>query len=229
MVGQTQRYDPHNRTLKSLVDDGAVGDVHHARFDAIQNLGAHFEDDHWLFDGAKAGGGGVISVLVHKLDLLRYFLGESRRVTALAKTTDPAFEDAEDYCVGLFEMENGAMVDVFNTYSAAGFPYSEGFWLFGDDRVAHAVPEEGENATPPRISRPDEPTAFDAVDPEPDLSSDRGFVNELVHFAECVETGREPISSGRDNLRTLATVFALYESVENDNEWVAVDDVLDRA
>lgn len=226
MVGQTQRYDPHNRALERRLADGELGEVHHARFDAVQNLREHVDTDHWLFDGEKAGGGGVISVLVHRLDLLRYFLGEPRRVTALAKTADPAFEDAEDYCVGLLEMENGAMVDVFDTYSAAGFPYGEGFWLFGEERVVHALPAEGEATTMPRISRSDAPREFDEIPADVELPSESGFVNELVHFANCVGTRAEPLSSGRDNIRTLATVFALYESVARDNEWVSVAEVL---
>ncbi len=45
---------------------------------------------------------------------------------------------------------------------------------------------------------------------EPDFALP--FVNEMLHFAGCVREGREPISSGRDNLGTMKTIFGIYES-----------------
>ena len=220
MVAQVQRYTPEYRNLKVLIDRGELGAIHHARIDGIQNLHDYAEPPHWLYHGETAGGGGIISVLVHKIDLLRYFLGEARRVTALGKTADPAFRDAEDYAVALIEFENGALVDVFSCYSAAALPYSEMFWLFGEKAVVHTLPSEGEwSRSQPRIayrSGTKSGRAFKdivggaGVDT---LPTDQPFVNEILHFAECVTTGREPISSGRDNLGTMAVIFAIYESM----------------
>jgi len=64
------------------------------------------------------------------------------------------------------------------------------------------------------------------VTPATDLPTDDPFVNEILHFAACVESGDEPIASGRDNLGSMATVFALYESLAADGERVLVEDVL---
>jgi predicted dehydrogenase len=38
------------------------------------------------------------------------------------------------------------------------------------------------------------------------------FIHEVKHFLDCIETGQEPLSSGRDNLNTIAVVDALYQS-----------------
>jgi glucose-fructose oxidoreductase len=57
--------------------------------------------------------------------------------------------------------------------------------------------------------------------PEP-LPSDNAFANEVVHFAECCLEGREPISSGRDNLGTMSALFGLYESARNGGAWVTL-------
>jgi predicted dehydrogenase len=40
------------------------------------------------------------------------------------------------------------------------------------------------------------------------------FDNEIRHFLECIETGAEPISSGRDNLGTMAVIEAVYQSAK---------------
>lgn len=50
---------------------------------------------------------------------------------------------------------------------------------------------------------------------EPDrreLPTDDMIVNEIVHFAQCCRSGREPLTSGRDNLGTMKVVFGIYES-----------------
>lgn len=239
MVGMVQRYHPRHRAVKTLVDGGAIGQVHAGRIDMLQSLPeAGFPPDHWLYDGERAGGGGIISVLVHKIDLMRYFLGDARRAVGTSRSVHESFDDAEDYATGFLEFEDGAVVDFFNTYSAAGRPYDELFWLFGEDGVVHTLPDDPMAEPYVDVPRPnvryrgDEGSdkEFSPVDPGPDetgLPTDSAFTNELLHFADCVDAGREPLSSGRDNLRTMATVFAIYESCRNDGASAMVADHLE--
>jgi len=42
--------------------------------------------------------------------------------------------------------------------------------------------------------------------------SDNPYANEILHFVECCQQGKEPISSGRDNLGTMKIIFGIYES-----------------
>lgn len=44
------------------------------------------------------------------------------------------------------------------------------------------------------------------------LASNNPFINEILHFAECCQEGKEPISSGRDNLGTMKIILGIYES-----------------
>ncbi|GIX07418.1 MAG: hypothetical protein KatS3mg115_1821 [Candidatus Poribacteria bacterium] len=44
------------------------------------------------------------------------------------------------------------------------------------------------------------------------LETEDGFVNEILHWADCCRTGKEPLTSGRDNLNTMRIVFGIYES-----------------
>ena len=37
---------------------------------------------------------------------------------------------------------------------------------------------------------------------------------EIRHFLECIQSGNEPITSGRNNLGTMAVVDALYQAGE---------------
>jgi predicted dehydrogenase len=42
------------------------------------------------------------------------------------------------------------------------------------------------------------------------------------HFVDCLTTGREPETSGADNLKTLAAVYAAYESAEHGGHSIAM-------
>lgn len=243
MVGQMQRYHPPYRALKGRLEAGELGMIRHARVDAIANQEDLYAPPHWLWDGERAGGGAVIGYAVHKLDLLRYFIGDVTRVASWNRTVDERLKDAEDYSVGILEFENGAIADFFTTVSASATPYNEGFWLFGDEGTVHTLPagdrdegepghsqREGYVGTPdPLLSRNESPESRKRFDPLPaddaDLPTDSAFTNEILHFAECIETGREPLSSGRDNLGTMAVIAAIYRSAGTDGARVPVDDV----
>lgn len=230
MAAQMHRFTPHHRAVRNLLDEDELGKIRHARIDFIQNLHDYADPPHWLYDGKTAGGGSIISLLVHKLDLLRYFIGEPKRVCALERTVNKDFSDAEDYAVGLIEFENGAIADLFTTYSAAAVPYNSSYWLFGDNGVINALPSENESSTHPRIAYQDGPGStqdFKPVEPA-EMPVDNALTNELLHFVACIKSGTEPISSGADNLGTLAMVFALYESADRDGTWIDIKEVRSR-
>ncbi|MEI8121608.1 MAG: Gfo/Idh/MocA family oxidoreductase [bacterium] len=225
MVAQCQRFDPAYRGLKRILDAGELGPVRAVRIDAMQNAAAFVPPDHWYLDARRAGGGIVISVAIHKLDLVRYLIGDVVRVTAACRTISPLFRHgAEDYAVATLEFANGAVGQLFATWSAFRLPYSENLMIFGDDGAVHALPP-GETQMGPALvaSRQRTPPAvpgfagqFGGFTPvESDgtgLPAADPFANQLAHFVECCRTGAEPLSGGNDNRKTMAVVFAIYES-----------------
>jgi len=171
-----------------------------------------------------AGGVVVISVAVHKLDLMRYLLGEIARVTAVTRQAHPAFhQGAEDYACASLEFENGAIGELFATYSGFRQPWGDMFMIFGDDGAVHAAPPFGAYTGPAWVAtRRRTPTLqswwamfndFAPVEPEAAaLPSNDPYVSEILHFAHCCAAGEEPLSSGRDNVGAMAAIFAIYES-----------------
>jgi len=223
MVAQCQRYDAGHQALKQLIASGELGRLRAARIDVLQNAAAFLPTGHWLYDGKQAGGGIVISVAVHKLDLLRYLVGDVTRVTAICQTTNPAFSNgAEDLALATLEFANGTVGQLFASWSAYRLRYSENMLLFGDTGAAHALPATETHVGPflvasqrrsPAAERgwPAQFGGFAPVAPVAGMSAD-SFVNQLAHFAECCRRGTEPLSSGRDNRRTMQVIFAIYES-----------------
>lgn len=227
MAAQHQRFEPTYRAVRRIITSGAIGDVYAVRFDCMQNLRAYGPPGHWLYDGAVAGGGVVISLAVHRLDLLRFVLDdEVVRVQAIAQTHDTAFiNGAEDQAAGTLEFSKGAMGEFFATYSGYRMPYGEGFMIFGERGAVHGLPPVGQYVGPALIAGEgwpgtapikdwlDQYTGFTPVAPEQDeLPTRDAFENELLHFVECSRTGTHPLTDGRDNLGTLALVDAIYDS-----------------
>jgi len=224
MVAQHQRYEPSYRGAHRLIQAGRLGKIYAARIDAMQNLRSFFPEGHWYYDGKRAGGGVVISVAIHGIDLMRYLIGEIILIRAVCKTVQTEFTNgAEDFACAMFEFENGAIGEMFATYSGFRMPWSESFTIFGNDGTIHSIPPSGIARGPASVAVRTSGTIIkawndqfrDFVPVEPDyegLPSDDYGVNQLLHFAECCGTGREPITSGRDNLGTMKVIFGIYES-----------------
>lgn len=242
MIGQCERYLPSYAALRRLLEEGELGALRAVRFDAMQGSDG-LPDGHWLFDARKAGGGVVISVAVHRIDLARFLVGEITRVSATCRTVNPRFVNgAEDYAVAHLEFASGAVGEMFATWSALRLPWSEGLMVFGDEGVAHAIPCPPEQMAPAVVASRRSisaaagmgdmfadftPIELNSVsEAEHGLLTDNMFDNELIHFAQCCRSGREPWSSGRDNLGTMAAIFAIYESSRQGGTPVELSEVL---
>ena len=240
MVAQTQRYMPSYRGVRRLCASGELGTIQAVRFDSMQNAPDLLPPEHWLFDGRLAGGGVVISVSVHRIDLMRFLVGDVRRVLAVTRPgTEPYRRGAEDYAAAILEFANGAIGEHFATYSGFRLPYSEMFMLFGSDGAVHALPPTGQGAGPAFFAsrtRQDAHARAEGWDGQftgflpvpPDATGlpagENGFANEIAHFATCCRTGQTPESSGRDNLGTMKAIFGIYRSAET-GAWVELADL----
>lgn len=224
MVAQNQRFLPSHQAARAIIAAGELGEVRAVQTDSIQHWGA-LAAGHWQHDGARAGGGAVIGVGVHRLDLVRFLAGDVKRVlSAVTRTASPRFVNgAEEYAAATFELENGAVGQAFAAVSAFRSPWSEQLLVFGERGTIHASPAPGnvrsrafvasERRSAPVVEWADQFGGFEPVDVAAEgLRSESGQVNEILHFATCCASGAEPLSSGRDNIGTMKLVAGIYES-----------------
>ena len=112
MVAQMLRFLPHYQEARRIIQSGELGQIWAARSDSwfpAALPGLAVPSDWWGFDKQRNGGGVLIMVAVHQLDLLRYFIGDVRRVTARYWTDHPMLKNgAEDRVVATLEFANGA-------------------------------------------------------------------------------------------------------------------------
>lgn len=214
MVSQNQRFMADHMAIKALLDQGAIGDIVAVRFDCNQFLKRMYPEGSWMFSKDKTGGGMVICTAVHKIDLLRHLLGEVRRVSSFQARTGLNYNmDNEDVAAILLEFENGIIGEGFYLFAAHKVPIptttGELTIIYGQKGVIHNVmgwhiysteiPQYSGGLT--RLELPQLPY--------------RDSVQASVrHFLESIVNGTEPITSGQDNLKTMAVIDAVYRAAE---------------
>lgn len=201
MVAQCQRFDPGNVKVKELIESGAIGDVFCARADCNQ----HLTRGDWLHSNKEAGGGVVISVAVHKLDLLRWFLGDVKRVAAFQKSALGTME-GEDASVASLEFEGGAVGEMVSLYAAKRAPWGEYLILYGTKGVIHNI--GGLQIYSENV--PEWSSGFARIE----APAGNAFANEIKHFVECIQNDEEPLTSGKDNRKTMEVIIGIYKSAE---------------
>jgi UDP-N-acetyl-2-amino-2-deoxyglucuronate dehydrogenase len=88
----------------------------------------------WWGQWQIAGGGVVMTQLIHEIDLMQHIFGRAIEVTATMETLREAIE-SEDTCVATVRFENGAMVSCQGTMTAQRS--SHGFDVIGDRASVH--------------------------------------------------------------------------------------------
>ena len=214
MAGQNQRFMSDHRAVKELLDKDAIGRVVAVRFDCNQFLRNMYPEGSWMFSKAKTGGGMVICTAVHKIDLLRYLFGEVRQVASFQARTGLNYNmDNEDVAAILLEFENGIVAEGFYLFAAYRVPIptatSELTIIYGDKGVIHNV--LGWHIYSTEIPQYSGGQTKLEWAPPPYRES---LVLEVRHFLECIRDGVEPLTSGRDNLGTMAVIDAVYRAAE---------------
>jgi predicted dehydrogenase len=221
MVGHDLRYMTHTYAIKQIIDSGELGQVRMTRSTLIDNSpAAVFMQGHWLSDPKRAGGGMVISGIIHQIDLLRYYIGDIKAVNAINRSVHSA-AGAEEYACATLEFENGAIGNAMLIASSMRSETGCQYILYGDEGTIYSTQAEnralqfghGMIASKKRDNEGEAFNKFAPIKPvRGPLPSDDPFVNEILHFADCCRTGKEPLTSGRDNLGTIKAVFGIYES-----------------
>ena len=140
MVAQNLRYLPESVSVKRLIDDGKMGEIQAVRTHQIMNATRANPMGHWMND-KQAGGGILMTNTIHHVDLLRYYIGNVRRVTGFWKSVQPEMvNEAEDLVAATLEFENGAIGDVFGNWTTSLVPESMSYMVFGSNGTLHSTP-----------------------------------------------------------------------------------------
>ncbi len=231
-AGNMQRFDAESLWLRDFVQSAdTFGAPRSFDLNIWQNIQGYIggNDQHWILDGEKAGGGICISVGIHPLDLLRFITGQDfTHVTASGRFDPPFTNRAESSCSTLFQMSGGITGTLHASYQPSRVPYAQRMVLYGERGGVYQQPEMGNYAGPYLTHSADpnittfgdmfaafEPIAEKAKAAYPQGASG-GFAGQLLHFREAVLACRKPQENSLDiNHNTIAVLDAIADSLQS--------------
>jgi predicted dehydrogenase len=207
MVAHNLRFVPIYETIKRIVSEGTIG-----RPLAARGVFMHAGPDEfwgaasdWFWKEEHAGGGSLLDMGIHMIDLMRWFIDRPvREVTAMtSRTLKPTF--ADDNAIALLRFEGDVIASVQSSWTARPFPDRE-------------VTIHGERGHLAMGRTPTEPLFMNLLGGEngrkvvPEVPPVSANVNPFVHFVRCIREGMTPLTSGEEGRASLAVALAAYES-----------------
>jgi UDP-N-acetyl-2-amino-2-deoxyglucuronate dehydrogenase len=160
---------------------------------------------------AQDGGGVLITQAIHSLDLMLSLTGPVKAVTALSATTGLHQMETEDFVAGGLEFANGAVGGLLAT--TANFPGGAESLTLNFDKASATLTggnltltwQDGRTETIGEASNSGggaDPMAFPFD----------WHMAQIADFADAVQAGRQPVSTGRTALNVHRLIDALIRS-----------------
>ncbi len=108
-----KRYNPCLPYAKSVIENNAIGEINFVRH-IFSHYGPYtswkpLSQEKWFFNADKAGGGVLMDLGVHSIDLLRYLVGEYSKVEGFSYNTSCKDIVNEDNCSVLIRFLNDVL------------------------------------------------------------------------------------------------------------------------
>ncbi|GGH76296.1 putative dehydrogenase [Pullulanibacillus pueri] len=229
-VGFVRRYDKNVEMLKAFIESGDLGDIYYAKASYLRRFG---NPGGWFSDKKRSGGGPLIDLGVHVIDICWYLMG-CPKVKSVSGNTyfklgnraniknlssyksadyDPTKNDVEDMANAMIRFENGASLVVDVSFTLHAKKDETSVKIFGDKGGAEVEPElciitENHNTILNSTPQVDQ-HSFDM---------DQGFQNEIDHFVRCCLDGVDTLSPVQDGVEMTKILCGIYESAEQGKE-----------
>ena len=221
-VGLVRRFSGNVRTLRRFVDAGDLGEIYYARAANLRRAG---HPGGWYGDPARSGGGPLVDIGTHVLDLCWYLMGRPEPVTVSGNTyrrlgerghvdlaryraVDAGAPDqVEDLANAMVRFANGASLLLETSYSLHTPADELRVSVHGDRGGAEVEPEL-------RIATERHGTL---VNVEPQVGSltfdlEDGFRTEIGNFVRACRGEEEVLAPVRDGVQLTRMVAAVYAS-----------------
>ena len=225
MIGFVRRFGINADIAKEYINHGELGDIYYAKTQCVRRAG---NPCGWFADKKRSGGGPLIDLGVHMIDLSRYLMGKPKAVAVsgmtssgigsrmnikginryLARDTNSDC-DVEDFATAFVRFDNGAVLHVEVSFSAH---------IKEDVLSLDLQGLKGGMKIEPKLEfyseKYDYLTDVTPVFQEPNNVFNAIFEREVAHFAECILTGCECRNPAEDGLELMKILDAVYESAK---------------
>ncbi|CAM3395539.1 MULTISPECIES: Gfo/Idh/MocA family protein [Paenibacillus] len=229
-VGFVRRYDPNAQMLREFADKGEFGEIYFAKASSIRRLG---NPGGWFSDIERSGGGPLIDIGVHVIDLCWYMMGRPKPVAVSANTYrklgnrsnvrnlsfykaadyDAEKNTVEDMANAMIRFENGASLLVDVSFTLHAKDNQQSVKLYGD--------KGGFEIDPEVVIVTEKHDTIINIQPQTDhkgFDFNSAFQSEVNHFIASIENGTQPLSPVEDGVEIMKILCGIYESAEKGAE-----------
>ena len=229
MVGFVRRFGNDAAITKDFIEAGNLGEVYYAKTTYLRRNGC---PGGWFGDKSRSGGGPLIDLGVHVIDLARYLMGSPKPVSVYGATFDLIgrreylkdkksysvrgnAEDpytVEDMATALVRFDNGAVLSVEASFNLHIKKDTGTIELFGSKGGAKLSPEfelyteMNDYLVDVNLNMPSA------------LSFDGLFENEINYYIDSILTDRDLSSIAEDGCTLMKILDAIYLSAEQKKE-----------
>lgn len=223
MAAQHLRFETPARTIKRVIDSGALGEIYHAECNALRRLGIPT----WgtFHQKSSSVGGPLLDIGVHVLDQAMWLLGNPTplRVSAvtqrkfgtrpeiaaaLRNAWDPARFDVEDFGVAFVRLEGGADLILRASWAAH---IRQNDWS-----VTILGTEGGVTTQPPALYHLRNGVL--ATEEYGNLQPRNTYEAQARYFLQAVRGEREPFVKEAETMNVQRILNAAYRSAEEGRE-----------
>ena len=232
MIGFVRRFGNDTAIIKDYQSTDFLGDIYYAKATYLRRKGS---PGGWFGDRSRSGGGPLIDLGVHVIDLTRFLMNNPKPISvygatfqklldrknikgtteycSMEKTNDDLY-DVEDLATAMIRYDNGAVVSIEASFSL-NIKQDEGvIQLFGTKGGAKLNPEL-EMYTEINDYMVDVQLAAHTA-----LDFNGLFDNEINHFVDCIVGEVACISPAEDGIEIMTILDAIYESARTGHEVV---------
>lgn len=201
MIGHVLRFYPLHELGRKMVDDGLIGDIVYIETDYCGKYsGPRKRPETWF---GKMGG--LLENGIHKADLINWFGGIAKNVSAEVGSFS-GDEEWEDYTVSLIRYDSKA-VGILRWGPLLGARGSRGTIIDGTKGSMKLDMDSGNVYHRLMADK-------DWTENIPLNKGQDGVVKELQHFIDCIRDGKKNMSDGRDGRNSIEIVLATYKSAK---------------
>jgi len=215
MMHFNMRYMATAATLKPLIDAGVLGEVYHVTTSYTRRDG-YPRQSGWFGVKSQSGGGPLIDLGVHRIDLALWLIGYPTPATVLGSVYDLLARekqkggdfDCEDFSAALIRFENGCTMYVVASWDGhEQQPFELTMSIRGN---RGAVFESGGKLTLCRTEH--------GVPTVSALEQQQAKESAQQHFVNCIQEGRQPGPSAEHGVVVMGILDAVYESARTGRE-----------
>ncbi len=205
MMGYPLRFMPNFVEGKKTIEQGIIGDVEVANATLVSSGPFYHRQQEyipapvpeWWFNREYTGGGALIDLGSHLINILRWYFGEAKKISSvLSHRFNMDFEDST-ICLTEFESGTKSTINV-GWFSQEHILEMDLFGTVRRHRIA--TPKQSIYKTAIQMLVLGTSSAYQA------------HMNELQYFVDCMRKDKMPSPSGEDGLKDLETIERAYRN-----------------